>query len=175
MRLPKSVQQIADVIGQEKALGLVRTLRESQTGKTLWLYVPTARNLHTNHALVEMLGWSDAMALCEALGGCHLFPSSCRYLERAVKNRRVLALRDTGLSVAEIATELGMSEKWAGAIVEARDMHRRGVDVEVIAHAVRINPLTLGYILDIDVDDDIGPVKPRGQPRAVSPQLGLPL
>lgn len=175
MRLPKSVQQIADIIGQDQALHLVRTLREQQSGKTLSVYVPAPKSLHINHMLVTLLGWDDAMALCEALGGTHVYPSRCRYLERAMANRPVLALRDTGMSIAEIAAELGMSEKWVDAIVDARDMVRRGISIDVVAHSVKINPLTLGYILDVEVNGDVEPVKRRSPPRQSSPQYDLSL
>ncbi|KAA0014414.1 hypothetical protein F0A17_01835 [Billgrantia pellis] len=172
MRLPKSVQQIADVVGRDKALHLVRQLRQQQAGKTLSIYVPQPERLHINHALVEMLGYPEALALCEEFGGTHLFPSACRYLQRAIKNRQILALRDTGLSIEEVAEQLGMSRKWVANVVDARDMVRRGDSIEVVARSVKISPLTLGYILDIDVDD-VGPVTSRGERRAASPQMPL--
>lgn len=175
MRLPKSVQRIADVIGQDKALALVRTLRRELKGKTLWIYVPQSERLHVNHRLVHLLGWEDASALAEEFGGSHLYPSSCRYLVRAVVNRQVLALRDTGMTVPEIAGELRFSAKWVEAIVEAREMYRKGMPVEVVARAVKISPLTLGFILDVDVMDDGDPVKPRRPGRERSPQQELEL
>lgn len=172
MRLPKSVQQIADVVGRDKAMQMVRALRERQSGKTLSIYVPQPERLHINHALVELLGYEDALALCQAYGGTHLYPSAMRYLHRAVRNRQILALRDTGMTLDEVAEQLGLSRKWVASVVDARDMVRRGDDIEVVALAVKISPLTLGYILDIDVQD-IGPLTKRSEKRAASPQISL--
>lgn len=178
MRLPKSVQQIADVIGRDKALRLVRDLpRCGSRPRRRNLYIPSADNLHDGHKLVALVGKQDALALAEALGGQTVQPALCRYMERAMANRRILALRDLGRSVAEIADELEMTEKWVGMVVEAREMHQAGADIEVIAHSVKISPLTIGYILGIDVGSglDDAPVKRRGAPRPKSPQLDFEL
>lgn len=102
-------------------------------------------------------------------------PALCRYMERAMGSRRILALRDLGMSPREIADEMGISTRWAESVVDARDMHRGGLDVDVIAHSVKISPLTLGYILDIDVDPGTSPIKPRGVARQPSPQFDLGL
>lgn len=179
MRLPKSVQQIADVIGRDKALQLVRRLPPcGRRPRRRNLYIPTPANLARDHRLVELVGWEDALALAEALGGQTIQPALCRYMERAMDNRRVLALRDMGRTAPEIAEEMGISEKWVTAIIDAREMYQGGSSVEVVAHAVKISPLTLGYLLGVDVgDSDQGaPVKPRArQHRAPDPQLGLEL
>jgi len=176
MRLPKSVQQIADVIGSDKALRLVRQLPPcGKRARRRNLYIPKPERLDVNHRLVTLLGWDDALALCHALGGQAVQPALCRYMERAMTNRRILDLRDLGWTVAEIADELKMSEKWVDAVVEARAMHCQGIDVEVIAHAVRISPLTIGYILGIDVEPSDERVKPRGIRRSRGPQLELAL
>ena len=176
MRLPKSVQQIADVIGSDKALRLVRRLPPcGKRARRRNLYIPQPERLDVNHRLVGLLGWDDAMALCRALGGQTVQPALCRYMERAINNRRILALRDLGQTVPEIAAALELSEKWVEAVTDARDMYRQGVDVEIIAHAVRISPLTIGYILGIDVEPGTDPVKPRGVRRKAGPQLDLAL
>ncbi|PKG50184.1 Mor transcription activator family protein [Halomonas sp. MES3-P3E] len=174
MQLPPSVQQVADVIGRDQALSLVRQLRQRCSGKTLYVYVPKPDKLHVNHALVAMLGYADAVALCQQFGGMHLYPSPCKYLQRAIKNRVILALRDTGLNADEIAEQLGMSRKWVANVIDARDMVRRGDSIEVVARSVKISPLTLGYILDIDVQY-AGPITSRGERRLPSPQMPLGL
>ena len=178
MQLPKSVQQIADVIGRDKALRLVRQLpRCGSRPRRRNLYIPSAENLRDDHKLVALIGKEDALALAEALGGQAIQPALCRYMERAMANRRILALRDLGQTVPEIAREMAMSEKWVGYIVEAREMYQAGTEIEVIAHSVKISPLTLGYILGIDVGaaDNDAPVKTRGERRATSPQMPLGL
>lgn len=177
MKLPRSVQEIADVIGYHKALRLIRQLppcgnRERRRN----LYVPKPHNLKPNHKMVKLLGWDDAMALCQEHGGRTMQPAECSYLERAVMNDRdILNWRDLGYEPREIAEKLGISEKWATAVVEADKMHREGVDIEVIAHSVKISPLTIGYILRIDIEGIDGPIKTRSEPRPQKPQMPLEL
>ncbi|MDT0499693.1 MULTISPECIES: hypothetical protein [unclassified Halomonas] len=178
MRLPKSVQKIADVIGRDQALHLVRELPPcGRRSRRRNIYIPTPANLSDDHKLVALVGKEDAEALAEALGGQSIQPALCRYMERAMANRRILALRDLGRSVAEIAVELKMSEKWVSMVVEAREMHQAGIDIEIIAHSVKISPLTIGYILGVDIGEglDDAPVKRRGERRPPDPQLGLDL
>lgn len=172
MRLPRSVQEIADVIGRDQALQMVAQLRVRCSGRTLNIYVPAVEKLHAHHALVEMIGMEDAQALARVFGGAHVYPASCRQMRRALENRDILKLRDAGLSLAEIAGELGLSTKWVAAVTDARDMVRRGDDIEVVALSTKISPLTLSHILDIDVED-IGPTRRRPPPRAPDPQLAL--
>lgn len=174
MRLPRSVQEIADVIGRDQALHLVARLRERCTSRTLNIYIPAPDRLHARHALVEMIGMEDAQALAQVFGGAHVYPASCRQMRRALENRDILKLRDAGMSIKEIAAELALSTKWVQAVVDARDMVRRGDPIEVVARSVKISPLTLGYILDIDVCD-VGPVTSRPAPRKPSPQMPLEL
>lgn len=177
MRLPKSVQEIADVIGYHKALRLVRDLppcgkRERRRN----IYIPKPHNLKPDHQLVKLVGWEDAMALAEEHGGRAIQPAECRYVERAIiEDRRILDWYDLGYTAKEVAEKLGITEKWASAVIDAREMHEAGSDIEVIAHSVKISPLTLGYILRIDIGGDQGPVKPRGQRRPPKPQLALEL
>lgn len=179
MRLPKSVQMIADVIGRDQALHLVRELPPcGRRSRRRNIYIPTPANLSDDHKLVALVGREDAEALAEALGGQSIQPALCRYMERAEAGRRILALRELrGCSVAEIAAELEMSEKWVSMVVEAREMHQAGIDIEIIAHSVKISPLTIGYILGVDIGDDLddAPVKRRGERRPPDPQLGLDL
>jgi len=177
MKLPRSVQEIADVIGYHKALRLVRQLppcgnRERRRN----LYVPKPHNLKPNHKMVKLLGWDDAMALCQEHGGRTMQPAECSYLERAVmKDREILNWRDLGYEPREIAKKLDMSEKWVTAVLDADEMNRQGADIEVIAHSVKISPLTIGYILRIDIEPSADPVKPRGQRRPEKPQMPLEL
>lgn len=173
MRLPKSVQEIAEVIGHEKALWLVRQLPPcGKRDRRRNLYVPKPNNLTTNHKLVELLGWADAMSMCEAIGPKTLQPS-LQYYDRALDNRDILTLKDKGYEVSQIAQEKGCSEKWVQNVISARDMHRAGYDALVIAHALRISVLAIGCILDIDVPESSEPVKRNPPPKPPSPQFDL--
>lgn len=172
MRLPRSVQEIADVIGRDRALQLVAQLRKRCRGRTLNIYVPSPERLHAGHALVAMVGMDGALALAQVFGGAHVYPASCRQMRRALENRDILKWRDAGLSVVEIAERLHLSTKWVQAVTDARDMVRRGDDIEVVALATKISPLTLSHILDIDVGE-YGPTRRRSPPRPPDPQMAL--
>ena len=85
-RLPESVQEIAEVIGREKALEFIGRLPTS--GSRAWrvcVYIP--KRLPADHKLVEMLGWHDAKRLVDAFSGMILQPSNCRFLHRQHRNR----------------------------------------------------------------------------------------
>lgn len=173
MRLPKSVQEIADVIGHDKALWLVRQLPPcGKRDRRRNLYVPKSQNLTTDHKLVDLLGWADAIAMCEAIGPKTLQPS-LQYYDRALDNREILTLKDKGYEVSQIARKMDCSEKWVQNVIAARDMYRAGYEALVIAHALRISPITIGCILDIDVPATAAPVKRNPPPKPASPQFDL--
>jgi len=165
------------VIGYHKAIRFVRALEPcGSRDRRRNIYVPKAGNLTMNHQLVELLGWDDALALCAEHGGRSLQPSISRYQYRAIMaDRKIVDLHDLAYTPAEIAAELNISEKWAQAVVDARLMCDDGIDIEIIAHSVKISQLTLGYILRIDIGNSNGPIKKRGQPRAAKPQMSLGL
>ena len=176
MRLPRSVQEIADVIGAWKALRLVRELPPcGKRDRRRNLYIPKPHNLTEDHRLVQLLGWDDAMAMAEALGGDRVQPAPCKYLERAVQNRRIFELQDLAYTNNEISGLLNLSEKWVDMVSDARRLHAQGEPVEVISMAVGINQLTLGYMLGIDVPEPAEPIKRRPRPRPHPPQLNLAL
>lgn len=175
MRLPKSVQEIADVIGYDKAVQLVRRLPPcGKRDRRRNLYVPKPKNLTTDHKLVHLVGWEDAQAMCEALGPKTLQPS-LYYFDQALKSRHILTLKDAGRPINEIAMEQGCSEKWVQNVISVREMYRAGYEPLVISHALRINPITIGCILDIDVPASDGPVKRNPPPKPASPQFDLGL
>ncbi|WP_296652839.1 hypothetical protein [Paraburkholderia sp.] len=79
--LPKSVQEIADVIGAEKALYLVRNLPTCYSGNPgkkahrPMLYVP--KRITHDHLLVHLLGFEDAAKMVHHFGGECLQPAGC--------------------------------------------------------------------------------------------------
>jgi hypothetical protein len=113
-KLPRSVQDIADVIGRERALFLIgmlpRFLRsDARGGEQVILYVP--RNLKPDHQLVRLLGWQDAAALVRAFGGELLKPGNCRHLYRGFRDQGITSMLQAGLPVALVAEWFGVSER----------------------------------------------------------------
>jgi hypothetical protein len=110
--LPPSVQEIAGVIGVEKALELIgklpRCIPKSGTGQgvRVMLYVP--RTLRADHPLVHMIGWHAASALVEAFGGEVMKPGSCRDLYRTFRDRSIVELAADGMPLDHIAEVMGV-------------------------------------------------------------------
>jgi len=106
--LPESVEEIAEVIGREKALYLIGRLPTS--GSRKWrkcVYIP--KKLPVDHKLVELLGWNDAAKLSYAFAGMILQPSNCRFLHRAHRNREIHRMGAEGIPVTEIADVVELS------------------------------------------------------------------
>lgn len=113
MRLPQSVQQIADVIGREQALSLIRQLPRAYTrghpsGQPI-LYVPKSVSL--THPLVTMIGYAAAEKLARAFGGEILYPAACISIERAARNEEIGRLLRKGVSCIEIARLFGLTDR----------------------------------------------------------------
>lgn len=110
MDLPASVQEIADVIGRERALYLIGQL--PQCGKRSWrivLYVP--KRLTADHQLVRILGWHDAQRLVRVFGGEILQTSNCRHIARQYRNRSIRRMADDGMQLDEIASLMQLTRR----------------------------------------------------------------
>lgn len=108
--LPPSTQEIADVIGREKALFLIGQLKPTPGRRwRICLYVP--RRMPLDHWLVRLLGYQDAEALRREFGGIILQPGSCSHLVREFRNREVRRMAAEGMSHAEIADAVGLSSR----------------------------------------------------------------
>lgn len=120
MKLPASVQEIADVIGTERALFLIGQLPRCYFRDTRWpdaksghviLYVPTVQRLGPDHELVRILGWQDAMKLARFFGGEILRPASCAGIYRSFRDENIMRIAREGTPVAMIAEWFGVSER----------------------------------------------------------------
>jgi hypothetical protein len=120
MKLPKSVQEIADVIGDELALYLVGQLPRCYARDPRWpnaksshviLYVPTSERLTLDHELVRILGWNDAVKLCRAFGGEILQPAECAGIYRDFRDKNIWRLVMEGTPVGIVAEWFGVSER----------------------------------------------------------------
>ena len=113
-RLPGVVQDIADVIGRERALFLIGMLprfhrTDARGGEQVILYVP--RNLKPDHLLVRLMGWHDAERLVRAFGGELLKPASCSHVYRGFRDQGIVRLLGEGVPVAMIAGWFEVSER----------------------------------------------------------------
>lgn len=104
--LPETAQAIADVIGVEKTLELVRAKKQD---KCRSLYVPTSRRLRPSHVLVQILGADVARELAEEFGGIQLTLPKCSSVFNEGRNRKIIQMRQQGMKYRDIADELCMS------------------------------------------------------------------
>jgi hypothetical protein len=111
-QLPGAVQEVADVIGRERALYLVGQL--PPCGKRSWrrfVSVPHPRRLKPDHQLVRILGWDDAQRLSEVFGGELLELAACSDLPRRWRDLNVRHLARQGASSAVLAHLFALSQR----------------------------------------------------------------
>lgn len=113
MELPRNVQEIASVIGRERALFLIsqlpRTRVESKQWSAVFLYVP--KQLKPDDRLVRILGWNNASKLTNHFGGELIQLSSCDYIYKNFLHRSMARMFADGMKVKDIAQLLGVSER----------------------------------------------------------------
>lgn len=129
MKLPSTVQEIADVIGRERALFLIGQLpryhvQDTRKGKAgsaglserVILYVP--KTLKPDHHLVRILGWNDAARLVRVFGGCLVHSSNCQEVYRPHRDAGIRLVHAQGVPVAMVADWFGLTERRARQILE---------------------------------------------------------
>lgn len=115
VRLPESVQEIADVIGSERALYLIGQLPRCYVdtpGHKSWrliLYVP--RTLKADHRLVKMIGWHDATKMVKAFGGEILYPRTCAGVYRQFRDASIVRMLGEGMTAKAIAELMDVSDR----------------------------------------------------------------
>lgn len=115
VKLPDSVQEIADAIGRNAALYLVGQLPRCYSGKPghksnrVILYVP--KTLKPDHRLVTILGWPTACRLVSAFGGEILQPGNCREIYGRYRDASILRMIAEGDRPADVAALMGVSER----------------------------------------------------------------
>lgn len=119
--LPATAQEIAEVIGIEKTMQLVRG---KQQDKCRSLYVPTIKRLRPSHVLVQILGPDVARELAEEFGGIQLTLPKCRSAFNEERNQKIIQMRQQGVKYQDIAVALGCSVASAKTVY-ARWMKRQ--------------------------------------------------
>lgn len=94
--LPKSVQEVAEVIGREKALKLAGKANGC-------LYVPYPKRITESHFIAQVIGLESAKMLAEEFPGFILHLATCRFLYTAWRDRSIHRMRSSGESVGNIA------------------------------------------------------------------------
>lgn len=117
-RLPASTQEIADVIGRERALFLVGRLprcympdgryKGAQATRVI-LYVQ--KRMTADHELVRILGWHDAEKLRKHFGGCLLHPAPCADIYRRFRDESLRDLASQGTPVEMLADWFSLSAR----------------------------------------------------------------
>lgn len=123
IKLPDSVQEIADVIGRREALFLIGKLPRCYSGSDghkstrVIMYVP--KSLKANHPLVEILGWASANKLVRAFGGEILQPGNCYDVYRRFRDQSILTMIADGEKTASVAELMGVSERHVRNLLRA--------------------------------------------------------
>lgn len=118
MRLPDSVQEIADVIGRGAALHLVRNLPTYRNGthrnKPI-LYVP--KKLTSGHRLITILGEEPAQRLVDEFGGEILWPAISTTLRAARREEIKQRWSEGAATKADLARAFNVTERYIRSIV----------------------------------------------------------
>jgi Homeodomain-like domain len=98
--LPKSLLELADILGIRIALKLVSEFGGCD--------VKFPKTLPANHVLIEVLGEEDALAVCGYMdGGTAYIP----HARTGSTRREILNLEKRGLNRPDIARQLGLSSR----------------------------------------------------------------
>lgn len=121
--LPKSVREIAEVIGLETTIRLISQLpvcqRPDRKLPTVMLYVP--KKLPVDHGLVRMIGYQDAMKLVRAFGGEILSPANCRHVFKRLRDDAMVRMVDMGARIEVVAELFGMTPRAVREIMAGRE------------------------------------------------------
>lgn len=130
-RLPKSVHEIAEVIGEEAALRLIGRLPRRKNRDWRYpnavcqqasLYVPAV--LPADHWLVKVLGWHAAKRLSDMFGGEILKPAVCEEIYREWRNREIVSMAGKGVPSDAIAEIVGISCRRVVSVLRGADADR---------------------------------------------------
>lgn len=110
--LPDSVAMIAEVIGTDAALTLVRDWPRSTKERTMpngraAMYVPGT--MTEDHAIAKIIGYDNAVKLSARFGHEMLFLAKCDNLRRSEVRRVVILATEAGASTDMIARTVGIT------------------------------------------------------------------
>lgn len=121
--LPKSVREIAEVIGLKATIRLISQLpvyqRPDRKLPTVMMYVP--ERLQPDHRLVEILGWDTALKLVRAFGGEILYPANCRHVFKRVRDDAMVRMVEMGARIEVVADLFGVTPRAVRGIMANRE------------------------------------------------------
>jgi hypothetical protein len=145
MRLPRSVQEIAEVIGVERALFLIGQLPKCRAGLPgkesirPIMYVP--KSVKPNDRLVQILGWNDAQKIVRAFGGEILQPANCSEIYRRFRDATIVRMvRQDGADPSAVAELMGVTSRHVRNVLKeipqqeikaANDNHRHSATIKL--------------------------------------------
>lgn len=138
-RLPRSAQEIADVIGRDATLRLIGKLPRclmrdkrypAATVQRVMLYVPAS--LPADHQLVRMIGYPAAKRLSDAFGGEILYPAACNEVYRAWRDKEIFRMAEEGLSAVQIADVVGLTDSRVYAMLRSVAAENPHVELKVM-------------------------------------------
>lgn len=101
--LPRLLRDIADIIGLDAALKLVRAY------SGLRLYIP--ERAHAGHPVAQIIGVENLQKLANIYGRENLSLPKIDAADRQIKHHTVHALRASGIPVKHVARETGYTER----------------------------------------------------------------
>ena len=100
--VPPSVQELAEVVGDEKAAAIVDAF-----AGTSWT-IPVEPTL--DHPWVEVVGLDDWIKLCFRCGGWRLRVPTCEYTRLQRRNEELAKLRRQGKHITELVRRFQLTE-----------------------------------------------------------------
>jgi hypothetical protein len=113
-KLPRSVQEVADVIGRDAALLIVNSLPRSysesrrRSGRVVF-YVPKV--MQESHPVAVLIGPNLAEKLCKHFGGEIVRLAACCGAMKADRDSTIMEMKRSGDTPQCIAREFGITDR----------------------------------------------------------------
>ncbi len=154
-RLPKSVHEIAEVIGEVAALRLIgrlprRKMRDRRYPGAMRqqasFYVPAI--LPADHWVIGVIGWHAAKRLSENFGGEIIKPAACEEIYRQWRNIEIIRMAGKGVPSEAIAEIVGIScRRVASVLSEAEKTVDREAENDEAECSSREGVIAFGKVL----------------------------
>lgn len=128
--LPLQTQLIADVVGRDRALYLVRNWKRTRTGNPkqptrICVYIPL--KISADHELARVMGLDDASKLVRAFRGEILHLSTCEEVFRNHRNYAIRRLaREAKMKPRELSEWFEISERQVRNVLTFEDLSKSG-------------------------------------------------